>query len=272
VNETIPAFLPTVVAITARERVRDLLRKSFSRRRARLTLVRQRDELLSALRDDVTDAVIVDLGQPTDEHWQAAALARDYPSIPFLGFVTLRPSDAATMARACSEFEFADCLVEGAEDAVQREMVAPIAFTSRFASTLTAAAGPLGLVTDLQRQVWSLIVANGGRTVRTEALAESVGLTREHLSRRFSAAGSPNLKRVIDLARLLAASELAKNAGYDLPDVAKVLGFASASHLSASCQRVIGVRSSSLARLRPADLIDRFVRQGRGRSRSGSKS
>jgi AraC-like DNA-binding protein len=268
VIEATPALLPTVVAITARERVRELLRKSFSRRRARLTLVRQRDELLAALRDDVTDAVIVDLGAPTDELWQAAALARDYPSIPFLGFATLRPSDAATMARACSEFEFADCLVEGAEDPVQREMIAPIAFTSRFASTLTPAADPLGLVSDLQRRVWTLIVAHGGRTVRTEALAESVGLTREHLSRRFSAAGSPNLKRVIDLARLLAAAELAKNAGYDLPDVAKVLGFASASHLSASCQRVIGVKSSSLARLRPADLIDRFVRQGRGRSRS----
>lgn len=271
-NETTPVLLPTVVALTSRERVREVLRKSFSRRRARLTLVRQRDELLAALRDGVTDAVIVDLGQPSDEQWQAAALARDYPSIPFLGFATLRPSDAAIMARACSEFEFADCLVEGAEDAVQREMIAPVAFTSRFASTLTPAAGPLGLVSDLQRQVWALIVAHGGRTVRTEAIAEAVGLTREHLSRRFSAAGSPNLKRVIDLARLLAASELAKNAGYDLPDVAKVLGFASASHLSASCQRVIGVRSSSLARLRPADLLDRFVKQGRGRSRSGTKN
>jgi AraC-like DNA-binding protein len=272
VTESAPVLLPTVVALTSRERVRELLRKSFSRRRARLTLVRHRDELVAALRDGVTDAVVIDLGAPTDEQWQAAALARDYPSIPFLGFATLRPNDAPIVARACAEYEFADCLVEGAEDAVQREMIAPVAFTSRFAATLGSAADALGLVSDLQRRVWALIVAHGGRTVRTEMLATTVGLTREHLSRRFSAAGSPNLKRVIDLTRLLAASELAKNAGYDLPDVAKVLGFASASHLSASCQRVIGVKSSSLARLRPADLIDRFVRQGRGRSRSGARA
>ena len=265
------AQLPAIVALTGRERVRDVLRRSFPRRRARLTLVRQRDELLAALRAGVTDTVIVDLGQPTDESWQVAALARDYPSIPFLGLATYRPSEIASVARACAEYEFADCLVEGAEDPVQREMVAPLAFTARFAATLAPAAGTLGLETPLQRAVWSLIIAHGGRTVRTETLADAVGLTREHLSRRFSAAGSPNLKRVIDLARLLAASELAKNAGYDLPDVAKVLGFASASHLSASCQRVIGVKSSSLARLRPADLMDRFVRQGRGRSRSGAK-
>jgi AraC-like DNA-binding protein len=94
-----------------------------------------------------------------------------------------------------------------------------------------------------------------------------VHLTREHLSRRFSSDGAPNLKRVIDLARILSAADLAKNPGFDLPDVARVLGFASASHLSASCQRIIGVRSSSLARLRPGDLVDRFVKQGRGRSR-----
>lgn len=72
---------------------------------------------------------------------------------------------------------------------------------------------------------------------------------------------------MIDLVRLLAAAELAKNPGYDLPDVARVLGFASASHLSGSCQRLVGVKSTSLARLRPLDLIDRFVKQGRGRSR-----
>ena len=104
--------------------------------------------------------------------------------------------------------------------------------------------------------------------MRTEAIADALGLTREHLSRRFAADGSPNLKRVIDLVRLLAASELAKNPGHDLPDIARVLGFASASHLSATCQRLLGVKSGSLARLRPGDLMERFVKQGRFRSRS----
>lgn len=259
---------PAIVAFGARDRARDLLKRSFSKRRGRLTLVRSRAELLEALRGGLVDAVIVDLAQPTDEHWRVAAAGREFPSIPFFALAPLRPGDLPHVARACTEFEFADVLAEGVDDAVQRELVLPHTFTVRFSATLHDAAAPLGLGSELQRTVWRLIVAHGGRTVRTEALAASVNLTREHLSRRFSAAGAPNLKRVIDLARLLAASDLAKNPGFDLPDVARVLGFASATHLSGSCQRVIGVRSTSLARLRPADLMDRFLRQGRGRSRS----
>ena len=53
--------------------------------------------------------------------------------------------------------------------------------------------------------------------------ARELGVTREHLSRTFAADGAPNLKRIIDLVRLLAAAELAKNPGYDIRDVAQVL-------------------------------------------------
>lgn len=263
---TVP--LPAVIAFGIRERARDVLKRGFPRRRGRLTLVRTRDETLAALRESLTDAVIVDLAQAGEEHWAVAALAREFPSIPFLALAPLRPAEVPHIARACGEFEFADVLVEGMEDTMHRELLLPMSFSVRFAESLLDADSALGLTGDLQRAVWRLVLGHGGRTVRTDAIAESVQLTREHLSRRFSADGAPNLKRVIDLVRLLASADLAKNPGYDLPDVARTLGFASASHLSASCQRVIGVRSSSLARLRPADLIDRFVTQGRGRSRA----
>jgi AraC-like DNA-binding protein len=103
--------------------------------------------------------------------------------------------------------------------------------------------------------------------VRTDALALAVGVTREHLSRAFADDDGPNIKRVIDLVRLLAAAELSKNPGYDVGDVASVLEFASSSHLSTTSQRVVGTRPLSLARLRSVDLIERFI-QGRGRSRS----
>jgi AraC-like DNA-binding protein len=92
-------------------------------------------------------------------------------------------------------------------------------------------------------------------------------VTREHLSRAFSAGGSANLKRIIDLVRLMAAAELAKNPGYDVSDVARVLEYASSSHLSTTSQRIAGTKPASLARLRAVDLIDRFVK-GRTRSRS----
>lgn len=262
-----PLALPSVVAVTTRERARDVLRRAFPRRRGRLALVRSAAELRHELATSLVDAVLLDLAQPTDETWALAAMARDFPSVPFVGYAPLRPADAATPARA-AQLELADVLVEGAEDDVLRELVLPSTFTVRFATALQDAPARVGLTTPVQLSAWRFIVAQGGRIVRTEAIATAVGLTREHLSRRFSSGGAPNLKRIIDLVRLLAAAELAKNPGLDLPDIARILGFASASHLSATCQRLVGVKSSSLARLRPADLMDRFVKQGRGRSRS----
>ncbi len=258
-----------VVGYGLRERSRELLRRSFPKRRGRLTLVRSRDDVLGALQHSMVDAVVVDLAQPGDGHWAVAALARDFPSIPFFGLAAHRPADLTTIAKVCSQFEFADCLAEGVDDAVVREMIVPATFTVRFATALRGAELRLGLTTPVQRDAWRLVIAHGGRTVRTDAIAAELSLTREHLSRRFSSDGAPNLKRVIDLVRLLAAAELAKNPGYDLPDVARILGFASASHLGSSAQRVLGIKSVSLARLRPNELMDRFLKQGRGRSRSG---
>ncbi len=262
---------PAIVALGVRERSRESLRRAFPRRRGKLTLVRTAAEVEDALRSAMVDAVIIDLGQPGDDQWAAAALARDFPSIPFFAYAPLRPADLPALAKACTTLEFADLLVEGVDDAIQRELLLPVTFTVRFATALLGAGGRLGLTAPLQQQVWRLVIANGGRTVRTESIAAAVDLTREHLSRRFSAAGAPNLKRVIDLSRLLAASELAKNPGYDMPDIARILGFSSASHLSSSCQRLVGVKSASLARLRPGDLLDRFLKQGRGRSRGGTE-
>ncbi|MBX3133881.1 MAG: helix-turn-helix domain-containing protein [Gemmatimonadaceae bacterium] len=261
-----PLAAPHFVVCGARDRTKEALRRALPRRRARVTFARASSDLLDTLRTALVDGVVVDLGQPNDETWAAAALAREFPSIPFFAYGGLRPAELPLLARATT-LEFADCIAEGVEDDLARDLMAPATFTVRFATALRGAEGRLGLETPLQHEAWTYIVAQGGRTVRTDAIAAAVGLTREHLSRRFASDGAPNLKRVIDLVRLLAAAELAKNPGYDLPDVARVLGFASASHLSGSCQRLVGVKSTSLARLRPLDLIDRFVKQGRGRSR-----
>ena len=148
-----------------------------------------------------------------------------------------------------------------------RELVMPQSFSVRFGVALRDAHQALALDTSLQQRAWWAIIAHGGRPVRTEMIAEQLEVTREHLSRSFAVAGAPNLKRIIDLVRLIAAAELAKNPGYDVSDVARVLEFASPSHLTSTAQRILGARSASLARLRTGDLIERF-RQGRGRSRT----
>jgi AraC-like DNA-binding protein len=152
------------------------------------------------------------------------------------------------------------------DDAVARDIVNRQSFSARFAWALHDPPAALSLSSPLQRETWRSVVANAGRGVRTDSLAKLLRVTREHLSRTFAADGGPNLKRVIDLVRLLAAAELAKNPGYDVRDVAKVLGFASPSHLSTTSQRIVGTKSASLSRLRTVDLIERFAR-GHGRSR-----
>jgi AraC-like DNA-binding protein len=254
-----------IVVHAGRERVRAMARTAFPRRRGRLVLARSAGDVGDAFRSELVDAVLVDLGGAVTDAWGTAELAREFPSAPFFGVLPLRASDAPALAR-CAQLEFAGIAIEGIDDGALRDLVAPRAFTARFARALRVPPSALGLTSELQQRTWQCLVAHAGRPVRTESLADAVGVTREHLSRSFAEGGAPNLKRVIDFVRVLAAAELSKNPGYDVRDVAAVLGFASSSHLSSTAQRVVGTRPTSLARLRAVDLIERFAR-GRSRSR-----
>lgn len=256
---------PTVLTLARREKARGLVRSAFPRRHVRVVTTRAPADFAAALRATLVDAALVDVSGATEETWKVAALAREYPSIPFFGVVSQRAADAPALAH-CASLEFADVLVEVVDDIAARELVLRQTFSNRFADALNDPPSQLSLSAPLQKSAWRVIVAHAGRPVQTLTLARALRVTREHLSRTFAAAGAPNLKRVIDLVRLIAAAELAKNPGYDLRDVARVLNFASPSHLSATAQRIAGTKPASLARLRTVDLIDRFVR-GHGRSR-----
>jgi AraC-like DNA-binding protein len=257
--------VPAIVAYAHRERARALLRSAFPRRRVRVVLTKSFEDFELAFRENLVDAAIVDIGGAQEETWRVAALAREFPSAPFFGLATLRAAEGPALAQ-CATYEFADVLVDGVDDAAARDIVGQQSFSARFAAALDAPPAVLGLEAPLQRHAWRFIVSHAGRPVRTSALAHELKVTREHLSRSFSADGAPNLKRIIDLVRIISSAELAKNPGYDLRDIAKILGFASSSHLSSTALRVVGSRPASLARLRTVDLIDRF-RKGHGRSR-----
>jgi AraC-like DNA-binding protein len=259
------APLPVVALHATRERARAVARGAFPRRRARLLLAKSPAELEHSFRSGLVDAAIIDLAAASDDTWRAAAFAREFPSIPYFGLCALRASEAPALAQ-CAALDFADVLVESVDDTVLRALVLRHGFSARFAAALREPPEALALSTPLQQSAWRCIVEWAGRPVRTQALADALGVTREHLSRTFAADGGPNLKRVIDLVRLIAAAELAKNPGYDVRDVAEVLDFASSSHLSSTAQRIAGTKPTSLARLRAIDLVDRFTR-GHGRSR-----
>lgn len=258
--------LPSLVVHLERDRARALVRGAFPRRRWRIISTRSADEFEAVFRRELVDAAVVDLGAPGEDTWKAAAFAAEFPSAPFFAIIPLRPSDTPAAAR-CVSLGFIDFIVEGIDDNAARELVAPHAFSTRFRHALGEPPHALGLTTPLQRSAWQVIVAHSGRPVTTKDLAKAVGLSREHLSRNFAKPGAPNLKRVIDLVRLVAAAELAKNPGHDIRDIARILDFASSSHLAVTAQRIFGTRPASLARLRTTDLIDRFA-QGRTRSRT----
>jgi AraC-like DNA-binding protein len=264
-GDRVSATVQCIAAFAARESARLSLKRAFPRRRARLVLARTPAGFERVFRRELVDAAVVDVDHATEDTWRAAALARDFPSAPFYGVVSYRGADGPAIAR-CADHEFADVLAEAVDAAAVRELVMRNGFTARFARALDVPPPGLGLETPLQLRAWRAVVGAAGRPVRTEVLARALSLTREHLSRRFANRDGPNLKRVIDLVRVLAAAELAKNPGYDVADVAVVLSFASPSHLATTAKRVIGARPVSLARLRAVDLVKRFT-DGRERSR-----
>ena len=245
-----------VLALLKRERARALVRAAFPRRRAHVHAAKSAADVEEYLIRELVDVVIIDAGAGEDAH-RLVARAEEFPSLPFVLITTLLPADAPLVARA-ADAGVTDVLVEGVDDSVARELVLRRAFSSRFERALSQPPSILHLETPLQIAVWQSVVRRAGRPVRTDQLARELSVSREHLSRSFAVGRAPTLKRVIDLVRVLAAAELSKNAGYDVRDVAQVLGFASSSHLSSTTQRLVGARASSLSRLRAVDLLERF--------------
>jgi AraC-like DNA-binding protein len=241
-----------------RDRARALVRNAFPRRRAHLISIKTALEAEEQLTRQLVDAVLIDAGAG-EEALKLLARAEDFESVPFVLLTTLLPADAPLVARATT-MKISELLIDGIDDAVARDLVMRRAFSPRFERTFETPPETLRLATTLQVNVWKSVVRRAGRPVRTDQLARELSVSREHLSRSFAVGGAPTLKRIIDLVRVLAAAELAKNSGYDVRDVAQVLGFASSSHLSSTTQRLVSARASSLTRLRAVDLIERFMR------------
>jgi transcriptional regulator GlxA family with amidase domain len=179
--------------------------------------------------------------------------------IPFIGYAPFGVADASAVARA-AEHGYAEVLAEGIDESMLAPLSSALAFSARFAESLSDPPPALRLSTGLPLAAWRAIVAGAGRSLSTQALAERCAVSREHLSRMFAAHDGPTLKEAIDHVRLLSAAQLAKCPGYDLADVARLLGFASSSQLSRMARRVLGRGASSLARLRGDDLVGLWAR------------
>jgi len=254
---------PVVPAVLGRS-ARTALRRALPRSRVRLVACRAPGDLERVVRTRLTDAVVVDARAPGAipalEHCRIA-----WPAVPRFVYTAFRPDDGELL-RTCLGDAGAIPLVEGVDDAVLADLVLPRTASARRLASLATAPRLLRLTEPLQLRAWAEVLRRSGGRVRTSDVARALRVSREHLSRQFGAGGAPNLKRVIDLARTAAAADLLANPGYSVRAVARILGFASASHLAGAARRVAGVPASGLGRLGAAGVLQALVR-GRSRSR-----
>ena len=247
-----------MAAYAPREHTRARIRATLARVHRRGLLARTERDFANAFRTQFVNTALVEVTADDDGHGPAE-LARDYPSVPFLALTPFRPVDAPAVAK-CAELDFADVLADGTDDTLLGHALLAHGFSTRFAAALDTPPESLALTSPLQRAAWSAIVAHAGQPVRSLEIANALGITREHLSRSFSAGGAPALKRVMDLVRLLAAGELAKNPGYDLavrraPHRLRVGGKAVRRGDAPGARP-----ATALTALRSTDLLERFLR------------
>ena len=251
-----------VPVLHPRREARLAVQRGFPRAAGTVRLCRAPAELERLLASRLVDAVVLDVKAAPDA---SLDLAGRFPRIPMYALSAFRPDDGGLMA-ACHAAGFAGILVEGVDNAISGEWVA--ARTARVARQQALGEAPklLRLTDRLQRAAWDEVLRRASEPLKTGDIAKALRVTREHLSREFAAGGAPNLKRVIDLARIACAADLLGNPGYDVRAVVRILDYASPGHFAAAARRVAGVAPRELSALGPQGVLGRFVR-GRTRSR-----
>jgi AraC-like DNA-binding protein len=255
--------VPVVGILHPNAAFRRTVRRGLRPFRLRAAVCRTADALGLLFRREVVDAVI--LGGTPGGPDRSAPLLERYPRVPLFVAGTFRPGDGAALARY-RHAGVRGILVDGVDDAAAAELVAVRTASRRRRAALGDAPRLLRLTEPIQRRAWEEVLFRVDARPATADIARALRVTREHLSREFGAGGAPNLKRVIDLVRVVCAADLLGNPGYDVPTVARVLRYSSPGHLGACAERVAGVATDELGTLPAAEVLARFVR-GRTRSR-----
>ncbi|HKP30450.1 MAG TPA: helix-turn-helix domain-containing protein [Gemmatimonadales bacterium] len=214
--------------------------------------------LRRALEDRVLDAIVI--GQKALRSEELLQLRGQFPALPIVVYGTFKPDDGDLLARLDGPGGVAAVAVEGVDDALVGEIVRRAALSTERRRLLISAPRYLRLSEPIQQRAWSMLVGSVALPVRTDEVAKWMGTSREHLSRQFAAGGAPNLKRVIDMLRVVTATQLLANPGYTIADVARLLGFASTAHFGLTVNRIAKVETTDLRRIPPARIFEAFVR------------
>lgn len=218
--------------------------------------------LRRAIDGNVCEAVV--LGPRASGEGNLTRLRGAFPAVPLLIYGACRPELASTMVQ-WHALGVTALAVEGVDDAFIGTMVWRHSLSAQRRRALGDAPRLLRLTTALQRDVWDRLLTASKPSLRVTELADTLSRSREYLSRQFGAGGAPNLKRVIDLARVARAAQLLANPGYPVPRVAALLGFSTPSHLGAMARRIAGVPAAGLAQLGPTGVLASFAH---GKTRS----
>ena len=252
-----------VPMLHADNKVRAAVRHGLRRTDMRVVTCHSAAQLERVVADEVVDAVVVDV-RAAALGW-ALGLVVSYPRIPVFAYSAFRPEDGRLIS-ACAVGGLRSLFVDGIDDPVAGEVLISRSAGRERRALLADAPERLRLAEPIQLDAWEEILGGQHAPVTSAEVARTLGVTREHLSREFAAGGAPNLKRVIDLTRVACAAHLLGNPGYTVSAVARILRFASPSHLATCSRRVAGVAPGALATLGIRGVLDEFL-QGRTHSR-----
>ena len=255
--------MPVVAVLGGDAPLRAVLRRGLPAG-VRLRSCATADAVDGLLRHELVDAIVI---RARGRSWLAPAgeWHEAFPRVPLFAFAPVRADDGRTLAEAMG-CGVRTVLVRGVDEPVAGELVAARTASHVRARELGEAVGLLRLREELQRRAWEFVLRGAGDRLTTGDVARALRTSREHLSREFAAGGAPNLKRVIDLARVASAADLLRNPGYDAATCAAVLRFANAAHLATAARRIAGAAPAELPGLGPRGVLLRFL-HGRTRSR-----
>jgi AraC-like DNA-binding protein len=253
---------PIVSVCHPRREARRALVRSYPRRLGAVRCCDSPQAVERLLAARLVDALVVDV-KAAPEVW--LPLPKRFPRIPVFAFSAFRPEDGRLVSE-CQRAGFAGVLVEPVDHAVAAEWVSRRTAQAARRRAFADAPRLLRLSDPLQLRAWEEVWRRVATPTTTREVAQTLRVTREHLSREFAMGGAPNLKRVIDLVRTACAADLLGNPGYTVRTVARILSYASPSHLAGAARRVAGAVPEQLRAMGPRGVLTAFLK-GRTRSR-----
>lgn len=220
--------------------------------------------LIRLVEDELVDAVV--LGVKSQQTLPLAAFRRRFATVPVVVYGAFRAEDARLLLEL-DRLGVAAVLVEGLDDPLVGERIVQSGSTASRRESLANLPRLLRLTEPLQRRAFDLLVGSMGRSPSTAVIARKLKVSREHLSRQFGAGGAPNLKRVVDLLRLLGVRHVMGDSETPMAAAASLYGFSSTSHLRVSIRRTFRLEPDDFVAAARPDLVRRFIQTG-ARSRA----